>query len=635
VQQRPHPPATRPRRARPVGRDRVPAAEAAESVVAGYRLQQRLRKAPGGGWIHRASRLSDGAVTALEIVELRRGGAAGAGERFVARARARAALQHAHVVALRDAGARNGQGFLVADLIDGTTLEEALAAGPLAPPRALALLGQVAGGLDAAHASGIVHGDLAPGSIVVDGPSGDRALLDTCAGWCARGPGPGGEAHGPERQYLAPERITGGQLDASSDVYSLSAILYRCLTGEVPFPAASERAILFWHLHAPRPSATARRPELPRAIDAVLGRGMASDPAARHPSARALLDDAGKALGVTPPSPATHEPTAQPTTARPRRRPHTARRSRRARRSLARAGLVAAIAIGAGVAGFTAAGTLDGSPSGRSLATAGRLQLAVPPGWGSTAEPGLLTGIRVADPLVLAPEGDRATGRLVAGTATAEASAALIARLPTSPASGELVSLGGAQARRYRAARLPGVAEALTLYLVPMERGFVATVVCVPDDDRLAASFTPRCERVASTLGLRTGRFVPAGPSRRQSAGLARSLKRLNSTRAGARALLRRSRTVRGQAAAARKLAAAHDRAAGVLRSLALNGLGRPGGTAATDALERLASADRAMAAAAGRGDRRGYARARRAALEADADLRAARRLLRRLGYGG
>jgi hypothetical protein len=71
-----------------------------------------------------------------------------------------------------------------------------------------------------------------------------------------------------------------------------------------------------------------------------------------------------------------------------------------------------------------------------------------------------------------------------------------------------------------------------------------------------------------------------------------------------------------------------------VVRSLALDGLGRPGGAAALDALERLSSADRAKAAAPVRGDRRRDARARRAALEADADLRAARRLLRRLGYG-
>jgi hypothetical protein len=619
----------------------------AETAIGGYRLDQRVRKAPGGGWIHRATRLSDGGGVALELVDL---GHADRGNGFMERARARAALRHPCAVVVRDAGVQDGHGFLVAGLIDGATLEERLAGGALPPARALALLEPVAGALDAAHARGIVHGALAPGSILVDGPNATRAFLDACGGWCACGPMPGADTTAEELQYASPERITGARLDARSDVYSLSAVLYRCMTGAVPFPGASGPATLFWHLQAPRPRATDTRPELPRAIDVVLARGMAADPAARDPSAGALLEAAREALGAARPSWAAHAlpepaddvrraaPSSRPAPALPWRAGEAARPSpstpapgilrrrverRTARKRLASAGVVAATAIGAGAAGFAVAGALEDSPPISSRATAGRLQLTLPPGWRASADPASLAGIRLADPIAVAPNGE-ATGRLVAGTATTAASAALT---PGLQGPGELVSLGSAQARRYRAVRLPGVAVPVTLYLAPSDRG-VATVVCSP------ASFTPRCERVASTLRLTAGRFAPAGPSRRQSVGLVRSLQRLNATRSRARAELRRSPTAEGQAAAARTLATAHARAARALRSLGLTGLGRPGGAAAVDALERAAAADSTIAAAAGRGDRGRYARARRAALRADADLRAARRLLRRLGYG-
>ena len=155
-------------------------------------------------------------------------------------------------------------------LVIGVVTPQAPAAhgAPLEPARALEQLGQLARQLDSVNHEGVLDPDLDLGA---------------------------------ERlQYVSPEQILGRPRGLPSDVYSLSAVLYRHLTGAVPFPDGHGRALFFWHLHAPRPRPTAVRPDLPAAIDAVIERGMATDPSARPPSPGALIEEARSAFGLGP-----------------------------------------------------------------------------------------------------------------------------------------------------------------------------------------------------------------------------------------------------------------------------------------------------------------------------------------------
>jgi hypothetical protein len=467
----------------------------------------------------------------------------------------------------------------------GHALEDVLVRGPLEPERALVVLAEVADAPDAAVARS-----------------------------------------GTPLQYLSPEQLLGRDEGERSEVYSLSALLYQYLTGSVPFPHGRRRAVLFWHLHAPRPRPTDLRRELPAAIDQVIARGMARDPGARHPNARAFLEDARHALGSAPGAQIQSLPPAPSAAVAARR--GRGRDSRR-RRASSLLPVALGLAVAAGALGFAVAGALEDPPS-PPPASAGPVRLAAPTDWRPSASPGTLAGLGLADPVVLAPSTGRA--RLAAGMTTPRAAVALVARLHAAPPAGELVALGRIEARRYRAARVPGLAGPATLYVAPADVG-VATVACLTGGASTAGSFMSRCERVAASLRLVQGRFRPAGPSGRQAAGMRRALRRLNAARSSYRSRLARSRSAVQQAAAARTVARAHLRAGRSVRSLALTGLAQPGRRAAIGALERSAAAYRDAARAAARGESGGYARARRSALAADAALRRALGMLRVVGY--
>lgn len=518
------------------------------------------------------------------------------------------------------------------------TLEDLLGRGPLEPARALSLLGDVAHELDAARARCEADPCVEPAGIVVDGARGDRARPHSIA---AR-QRPPSEA---SLQYRSPEQARGEAAGQRSAVYSLAAVLHRSLTGEVPFPHGRDRVVSFWHMHAPRPRPTAVRPSLPPAIDAVVERGMAVDPRERHPTARALIDDARRALGIaaSPPAPrpavqqgergiaAADEVAAEAGPIAAAQPPTSTERRPRGRRAFGRVSLVLLAAAVVGAA-FVVAGGLRDAAAPSAVASAGPLELSMPSGWARrppTPAPALL-GLR--DPIVL-EQSALPGNRLIAGTSAPSAIVAELARLRATPVHGELVSLGRNWARRYMA-RLPGVGAPLVLYLSPLDRG-IAAVACRAADAHAAASFAPRCEAVVRSLRVVGRRFAPMPASDRKAAGVARVFARLNAARARYRSRITRAGTAAAQARAARAVARAHATAAGRLRALRLSGLAQPGGARARHALERAHHAYLALAGAARDGDVRRYSAARKAALAADLRIRRALRSLRVVGYAG
>jgi serine/threonine kinase PknH len=218
-------------------------------------------------------------------------------ERMRREARITGRLQEPHVVPIHDYGEINGRMFLEMRLIEGTDLDSLLKrSGPLSPPRAVAIITQIASALDAAHAAEVMHRDVKPSNILVTrddfaylfdfgiaNATGDEKLTQL------------GYAIGTWK-YMAPERFSSEPVDRRADVYSLACVLYECLTGSAPYRGENASVLVGAHLHVPVPQPSVHGSGVPKAFDAVIGRGMAKKPADRYGTAGELARAAHQAL---------------------------------------------------------------------------------------------------------------------------------------------------------------------------------------------------------------------------------------------------------------------------------------------------------------------------------------------------
>ena len=225
-------------------------------------------------------------------------------ERFLRESRLAASLDHPNVLPIYEAGEDDERLFLAMRFVEGTDLRRILASGaPLEPDRALALLAPVAGALDAAHGRGLVHRDVKPANILIargrasDPP--EHVYLSDFGLSTSASQGDAGGVFTGTADYAAPELVTGGRIDGRTDVYALGCVLFEALTGEPPYRGDSVMAVLWGHVNDPVPSARARNPALSEGADRVLRRALATDPAKRHATCRALIAAAGSALGLS------------------------------------------------------------------------------------------------------------------------------------------------------------------------------------------------------------------------------------------------------------------------------------------------------------------------------------------------
>ena len=230
-------------------------------------------------------------------------------ERFLRESKIAASLDHPHVIPIYQAGDEGGLLFLAMRYVEGSDLAKVLAEdGALEPKRAVELLSQIAEALDAAHEKGLVHRDVKPLERPHRRVGGPRALLPRRlrphqAHRLLSGVSVAGEIVGT-LEYVAPEQITGNALDERADVYSLGCVLYECLTGQSPFPRATDVALLWAHVHEEPTPPSKARPDLPKELDTVLARALAKEPGRRYRSAGELLAATRSALRLveSPPS---------------------------------------------------------------------------------------------------------------------------------------------------------------------------------------------------------------------------------------------------------------------------------------------------------------------------------------------
>jgi eukaryotic-like serine/threonine-protein kinase len=205
-------------------------------------------------------------------------------ERFRREARAVAQLTHPNIVTVIDRGEQDGRQFIVFEFVEGQNLKDLLARGPLDPREAIGLALQVAHALSFAHARGLVHRDVKPQNVLLN-EDGQAKVTDfgIARSLDVHGVTQTGTVLGTS-DYIAPEQARGQKVDPKTDIYSLGAVLYELLTGEVPFSGDNFVAVAMRHVSEPAPSVLEHRPDCPLRLDLAIQRAMAKDPADRFGS---------------------------------------------------------------------------------------------------------------------------------------------------------------------------------------------------------------------------------------------------------------------------------------------------------------------------------------------------------------
>jgi hypothetical protein len=267
---------------------------------AGYRIERRIGRG-GMGILYLAHEPGLERRVALKLIAPEAAAEAVFARRFAEESKIAASIEHPNVVPIYAAGEELGVPFIAMRYVAGADLAKRLASeGRLGVAEAVELVGQIGNGLDAIHAAGLVHRDVKPANVLLGGDAsaphayitdfGVARNVTTESGLTQTGRFVG------TLDYVAPEQISGDRVDARADVYALACLLFKLLTGEVPFPREGDAARLFAHLNDPPPAPSLYVPEVSMELDDVVARGMSKDPDERHPSAGDLGRAAQAAL---------------------------------------------------------------------------------------------------------------------------------------------------------------------------------------------------------------------------------------------------------------------------------------------------------------------------------------------------
>jgi serine/threonine protein kinase len=214
--------------------------------------------------------------------------------RFQREYEAEVSIRHPNVVRVYGAGAKDGRLYVTMQYVDGSDLATLLGKGrKLEPQLAARLIAQVADALDAAHARGIVHRDVKPANVLIEGSGDDVRCILTDFGLmknvnASAAPLTKAGSFLGSCDYAAPEQLLGEKIDARVDVYALGCMLYQAVTGQVPFPRPVSAATMLAHMDEPPPLVSEHAPEVAPALDDVIRTAMAKDPDERYPTAGAL-----------------------------------------------------------------------------------------------------------------------------------------------------------------------------------------------------------------------------------------------------------------------------------------------------------------------------------------------------------
>ena len=255
-------------------------------MLGDYRLESELGEG-GMGLVFRATRTSDGREVALKVLKLALANDLLFQHRFRQEARAAAEVREPHLVPIIEASEADGRHYLAVDYVAGGSLTTASPTGPARRRGRRRMVSEIAAGLDALHAAGIVHRDIKPQNILyaLDGTAmlTDFGLAKGRAYTVLTQPG---QVMGT-LDYLAPELIRGEPATPLTDVYALGCVAFESVTGKAPFADKSLFQVGIAHLEEPPPDPSEDRPDLGPGVAAALLTALEKDPAERPQSAGA------------------------------------------------------------------------------------------------------------------------------------------------------------------------------------------------------------------------------------------------------------------------------------------------------------------------------------------------------------
>ena len=274
-------------------------------TVSHYRILEEIGIG-GMGVVYRAEDIALGRYVALKFLPESIVGDRQAVERFKREARAAAALNHPNICSIHDIGEYEGQPFIVMELLQGQTLREKLARGPLPPDRTVSVGMQLADALDAAHAEGIIHRDIKPANIFVTDRQQIKILDFGLAKWVQNDDTQleiddetaVGEKSSVDLTavgttvgtiaYMAPEQVLGRTLDARADLFSLGVVLYETATGRPAFAGVNRAATFDAILHVQPTPAIELSPDIGSHLNDVISELLEKSPALRFQTAANL-----------------------------------------------------------------------------------------------------------------------------------------------------------------------------------------------------------------------------------------------------------------------------------------------------------------------------------------------------------
>ena len=211
-------------------------------------------------------------------------------ERFVREAQAAAALDHPNICTVYEVEERDGRTYIAMAFVEGQSLKDKAAAGPLLVSEVLEIALQVAQGLVQAHGKGIVHRDIKPANVMVT-PNGQAKIMDF-------GLARLGEISDLTRTsvvmgtiaYMSPEQAQGLRVDHRTDLWSFGCLLYELFAGRGPFGGGPEQSVLHTIIHDDPPPLAGLRPDVPAGVAEIVGRCLGKNPEDRYPDAASLVD---------------------------------------------------------------------------------------------------------------------------------------------------------------------------------------------------------------------------------------------------------------------------------------------------------------------------------------------------------
>lgn len=289
--------------------DPLPSVGELQRALAGrYVLERRLGRG-GMGVVFLARELRLDRRVAIKLLPPVKAADPVARERFLREARTAAQLSHPHIVPIFAVDELDDLVFYAMAYVEGETLGQRIRdKGPLAPRQGARVLREVAWALAYAHQRGVVHRDVKPDNILLDGAAGRAHVADFGIARVGSGSGTTGprEVVGTA-EFMSPEQAAGQTVDARSDLYALGVVGYYALSGHLPFVARDGYAMLASHIADPAPPLASVAPEVPRRLAEAIDRCLAKDPSARFATGTELAEVVARAV---------KEPTVRPVAVR-------------------------------------------------------------------------------------------------------------------------------------------------------------------------------------------------------------------------------------------------------------------------------------------------------------------------------